>query len=229
MFFVAHEGKCFLFRKRKWACRAKANAFYFLKKLFWRGGISCGKVAIIFTVIFCLRGVVMKKFCISLCLILIIVMSAVIFQNSAERTEYLRIHIRANSNGYDDQSIKYLVKDLVVEYLTPIVKSASSFNDAIRLVESEKEVVNRLIDSFLAKNGFNYKSDISIKEEEFPTRVYDDLTLEAGVYEAVIINLGSGEGDNWWCVVYPPLCFCEDEVKYRSVIADFFKWLNQGG
>lgn len=171
----------------------------------------------------------MKKICISLALILIIVVSAVLLNGSAEKTEYLRIHIRADSNEKADQDIKYLVKDLVVEYLTPIIENAKSKQEAIDKIESSKSAVNGLIDRFLDENGFDYGSKISIKQEEFPTRVYNDITLEAGVYDAVIIELGSGKGDNWWCVVYPPLCFTEGEVKYRSVIADFFKRLKQGG
>ncbi len=171
----------------------------------------------------------MKKLGITFALILIIVLSAVIFKGSAEETEYLRIHVRANSNEKIDQDIKYQVKDLVVSYLTPIIENARSKEEAISVIENSKTAVNGLIDGFLKQNGFNYVSKISVKKEEFPTRVYGDLTLEAGVYDAVIIELGEGKGDNWWCVVFPPLCFTDKEVEYRSVIADFFKKLRQGG
>lgn len=171
----------------------------------------------------------MKKLGITFALILIIVLSAVSFKDSAEKTEYLRIHIRANSNEQADQNIKYMVKDLVVSYLTPVIENAKSKEEAMELIESSKTTVNGLIDQFLKENGFNYGSKISLKKEEFPTRVYGDLTLDAGVYDAVIIELGSGEGDNWWCVVFPPLCFTDGEVEYRSVIAEFFKKLRQGG
>lgn len=171
----------------------------------------------------------MKKLGITFALILIIVLSAVIFKGSAEETEYLRIHVRANSNEKIDQDIKYQVKDLVVSYLTPIIENAKSKDEAISVIENSKTAVNGLIDGFLRQNGFNYASKISVRKEEFPTRVYGDLTLEAGVYDAVIIELGAGKGDNWWCVVFPPLCFTDKEVEYRSVIADFFKKLRQGG
>lgn len=171
----------------------------------------------------------MKKLCISLSLILIIVVSAVILQGSAEKTEYLRIHIRANSNTEADQNIKYQIKDLVVAYLTPIIENATDKEDAISKIENEKVAVKRLIDRYLYENHFNYRSNIAIRKEQFPTRVYGDLTLPEGVYDAVIIELGSAEGNNWWCVVFPPLCFTEGEVKYRSVIADFFNRLKQGG
>lgn len=171
----------------------------------------------------------MKKICISLAFILIIVLSAILLKGSAEKTEYLRIHIRANSNEQVDQDIKYRVKDLVVNYLTPIIENATDKKDAIDRIQSSQSAVNGLIDRFLCDNGFSYGAKIELRKEEFPTRVYDDVTLYAGVYDAVIIELGNGTGDNWWCVVYPPLCFTEGEVKYRSVIADFFNRLKQGG
>lgn len=167
----------------------------------------------------------MKKLCITFGLILIIVLTEILLQGSGEKTEYLRIHIRANSNAQMDQDIKYKVKDLVVTYLTPIIKNARTKNEAIDKIKNAESAVNGLIDRFLYENGFNYKSNIKVKKENFPTRVYDDLVLEAGTYDAVIINLGSGSGDNWWCVVYPPLCFTEGEVTYRSLIADFLSKL----
>lgn len=171
----------------------------------------------------------MKKACISFGLILIIVLSAVLLTESADKTEYLRIHIRANSNSQIDQNIKYEVKDLVVSYLTPIIENAKSKDEAISIIESQKSAVNGLIDRFLSENGFSYEAKTEVRKEKFPTRAYGELVLEEGVYDAVIIELGSGNGDNWWCVVFPPLCFTEDRVTYYSVIAEFFKRLKQGG
>ena len=81
----------------------------------------------------------------------------------------------------------------------------------------------------LKKNGKNYVCTAQIKTEEFPTRVYEDLTLERGFYDALILNLGSGKGDNWWCVVYPPLCFVGEGTGYvyksklLAIINSFYK------
>ncbi len=166
----------------------------------------------------------MKKACISFLLISIILVLAVCGrakENENVHTEYLRIHIRANSNEAVDQNIKYLIKDKVVEYLTPIIASCDSKDEVISSINNNIDGINRLIDSFLQKNGFNYKSNTAIKQEYFPTRCYGDLALEAGVYDAVIVNLGSGKGDNWWCVVFPPLCFTDSKnVKYKSAILE---------
>ncbi|MGN0819260.1 MAG: stage II sporulation protein R [Christensenellaceae bacterium] len=166
----------------------------------------------------------MRKTCISFLLISIIIVLAVVgrAQEKPEtNTEYLRIHIRANSNDAVDQNVKYLVKDEIVEYLTPIIAGCDSKDEAISSIKQNVDAINRLIDSFLQKNGFNYKSSLAIRKEHFPTRCYGDLTLEEGDYDAVIVNLGSGKGDNWWCVVFPPLCFTDSKnVKYKSAIKE---------
>lgn len=140
---------------------------------------------------------------------------------SVSPREYLRIHVRANSNLECDQRIKYAVRDEVLSFLTPLVENLNSKQEAIEVLEKNKSAVKRLIDGFLVKNGYGYGSKIEVRNEKFPTRVYEGVTLQAGYYDALIIELGSGEGDNWWCVVYPPLCFTSGEnVKYRSKIYD---------
>ena len=78
----------------------------------------------------------------------------------------------------------------------------------------------------LARNGFDYAARAEVRTEEFPTRVYGDYTLPAGTYTALIVELGSGKGDNWWCVVYPPLCFAgssQGNVVYKSKIAEIIE------
>ena len=143
---------------------------------------------------------------------------------SQETTEYLRIHIRANSSNKSDQDVKYKVKDEVVEYLTPVIANSSSKAEVIRRIENQKDEIKTLIDDFLRKNGYAYSSTVGIKNEKFPTRVYEDTTLPEGYYDAIIINLGSGKGENWWCVVYPPLCFTGGkDVKYRSKILEIIE------
>lgn len=141
-------------------------------------------------------------------------------------SDYLRIHIRANSNSEIDQNIKYLIKDTIVEYMTPLLVDCVDKDDVINIINTYKNNIKQLIDNILQDNGFNYKSSLSIKNEFFPTRVYDDVTLKADYYDALIINLGSGEGDNWWCVMYPNLCFNEpNNVVYKSKIKEIIERL----
>ena len=168
----------------------------------------------------------MKKIGITFFCCCIILSLAFTFGCSPAKVEYLRIHIRANSNAVNDQSVKYEVRDAVVNYLTPIIENATSKEDAILKITNTQTAVKALIDGLLAKKGYKYKSKVSIKEELFPTRVYEGLTLEAGYYDAVIIELGEGSGDNWWCVVYPPLCFMgSEDITYRSKIWEIINGL----
>ena len=162
----------------------------------------------------------MKFRCITfLCCCIILLVS--ITSGCMGQTEYLRIHVRANSNSASDQQVKYLVRDEVVKYLSPLVVGCANKQQAIGVVKQNESAINGLIDALLVKNGFNYSSKVKVIEEFFPTRVYESVTLESGYYDAVIIELGSAKGENWWCVVYPPLCFLgEENVKYRSKIFD---------
>ena len=172
----------------------------------------------------------MKKVCISFLIIAIIVLSGIGLLSVQEQPhkEYLRIHIRANSNLKEDQQVKYIVKDKIVEYLTPYIAECDTKQKAENLLEKNLNGIEQVALSVLKANGFNYTVKASVKKEEFPTRVYDGVCLESGFYDALIIELGSGEGDNWWCVVYPPLCFTGEGrgYVYRSkildIINDFF-------
>lgn len=149
--------------------------------------------------------------------------------NAIDNQSYLRIHIRANSNSEEDQSVKYKVKSAIVDFITPYIVECQSKTDAINVVINTKSQMEQIADEILSENGFTYKSNVVIDEEFFPTRVYDGFVLESDFYDAIIINLGTGEGNNWWCVVYPPLCFKgeTENIIYKSkileIIENFFK------
>lgn len=170
----------------------------------------------------------MKNFCIVFVVLIIIIATVVCATAVAPaqaESEYLRIHVRANSNSDADQSVKYKVKDEVVKFITPYAAECVDKQTAMELVSSILEQIEEVCNRVLRQNGFLYTSKASVRREQFPTRVYDDVTLEAGMYDALIIDLGSGTGDNWWCVIYPPLCFTSatTDVKYRSAIYDIVK------
>ena len=171
----------------------------------------------------------MKKFSISFLVLSIIMLMVVGFLLPEENVnkEYLRIHVRANSNAEIDQSVKYEVKDEVVKYLTPFIAECDTKQKAEKMLNDNLPNIEAVADAVLSRRGFNYKSNAKIANEEFPTRVYGELVLDGGFYDALILELGSGTGDNWWCVVYPPLCFTGNGVKYEykskilQVIDDF--------
>lgn len=171
-----------------------------------------------------MRKSTIKRACISLGIIAIILLSVscacLSSDGNTENAEYLRIHVRANSNSEEDQRVKYLVKDGIVEAITPLVAEITSKEESVRVMTEQKERLEAIADGILSNNGFSYKCEIVVRNEKFPTRVYDGVTLKSGYYDALIVNLGKAEGDNWWCVVYPPLCFGNAKPVYRSKIAE---------
>ena len=132
--------------------------------------------------------------------------------------EYLRLHIRANSNTTEDQNIKYKVKNVVVDLLTPIVVGVKNKQELQEILLQNEKSIEQSVDIYLKENGFDYGCDMKINNEFFPTRSYQDVVLDADYYDALIINLGSGTGDNWWCVVYPPLCFVGDDINSKNIV-----------
>ena len=172
----------------------------------------------------------MKKFIAAGFILIALIAAAVYIGGSLDvpvraEADYLRIHVRANSNEQVDQSVKYIVKDEVVKFITPYAAQCVDKNTAIELIESILPEIEEVCDRTLKENGFDYASRAQVRAEQFPTRVYGDLTLEAGLYDALIIELGTGTGDNWWCVIYPPLCFTSgtQNVGYRSAIYEIIK------
>lgn len=144
-----------------------------------------------------------------------------------EEVEYLRIHIRANSNSQEDQNVKYKVKDAVVDALIPILADIDSFEEAKAVMSKNFDFIESEANKVLVENGFYYGCRAEINNEYFPTRVYDNLTLKEGYYDALILKLGSGEGNNWWCLVYPAFCFTNsqnsDNIVYISKIWEKLK------
>ncbi len=135
-----------------------------------------------------------------------------------EQTKYLRIHITSNSASPVDNSIKYEIKDLVCEYLTPLFLDCNNIEKAKDILAYNINNINRTINSYLKEKGFTYTSNAKLNNEYFPTRAYDTLVLDSGYYDALNISLGNGEGENWWCVLYPPMCLQKNtqNIEYKS-------------
>lgn len=172
----------------------------------------------------------MKKIAITLGLVL--VLGGIIIFGLTNKTEtnseYLRIHIRANSNSEIDQKVKYEVKDAVVETMIPLLSNCKTKEEAETVISNNFAKIEDSANKILKKRGFSYISKARLATEEFPTRSYDGVVLEQGFYDALILDLGTGEGNNWWCVVYPPLCFLQSNptgknVVYKSKLIEIIK------
>ncbi len=174
----------------------------------------------------------MKKAAVALIALAAVIVLIVVISsggNASGNDMFLRIHIRADDNSTEAQTVKYKVKQAVVEYLTPYLAYAESKDQAQSIIQSKLREIESVADKVLQANGFQYTSKASVRTEQFPTRTYDGLTLPSGVYDALILELGRGSGDNWWCVVYPPLCFVNGEsngtnsIVYRSKLLEIIQ------
>ncbi len=120
-----------------------------------------------------------------------------------------RLHVIANSDSKEDQDLKYKVRDSLLEYMNSICKDCSSKEEAISLVEKNKENFKKIAEDTIKSEGYSYTVNINIGNFEFPTKTYGDISLPAGFYDALRVEIGEAKGQNWWCVMFPPLCFVD--------------------
>lgn len=138
----------------------------------------------------------------------------------------VRLHVLANSDSPADQALKLRVRDAVLERATEVLKQSADRGEAEALLRNELPELERLAEQEVRANGYGYAVSVELTTTEFPTREYEGFTLPAGEYLALRILIGEGAGQNWWCVVFPPLCtaasaetaamaagFSEDEVS----------------
>ena len=120
-----------------------------------------------------------------------------------------RLHVIANSDSKEDQDLKYKVRDKVLEYMNEISMDCSSKEEVILLAKEHKEEFKKIAEDVIKENGYDYTVNISIGNFDFPTKTYGDISLPAGEYDALRIEIGEAKGQNWWCVMFPPLCFVD--------------------
>jgi stage II sporulation protein R len=167
-------------------------------------------------------GIGMKRFGMFLMVVLVCVM---IFGCSYKNNSVVRIHIRANSNSVCDQEVKLKVRDAIIDHITPMIVSCEDAHDVKYIISQNLLSIELVANQVLINNGFNYVSCATVRNEYFPSREYSGEVFPADYYDALIIELGEGVGDNWWCVAYPPLCFVGEDVgntsiKYKSKILE---------
>lgn len=145
---------------------------------------------------------------VALSLVLTLVFSIIGFGLKCDeiRSDVVRLHILANSDSEEDQHVKLIVRDALLNCGEKLFSGVADIKNAEEILISDKDKLLKIIDEILKSNGFDYTSQIYITEEYFSTRTYENFTLPAGRYAALKIVLGEGEGHNWWCVMFPPLC-----------------------
>lgn len=120
-----------------------------------------------------------------------------------------RLHVIANSNSKEDQNLKYLVRDELISYMNTLCSNVSSKEQAIAIANEHLDDFQKIANEVISKNGFNYSAKVQIGNFAFPTKTYGDISLPAGYYDALKVELGKAEGKNWWCVMFPSLCFID--------------------
>ena len=152
----------------------------------------------------------------------------------------LRFHVLANSDSEEDQALKLKVKEGVTGYLDQYLnEDGMTLDETKEIVEDKKEDVIVLAQEIIRENGYDYSVTAELTTDYFPVKSYGDVTLPAGEYEAFRIKIGEAEGKNWWCILYPPLCFVDASYGYvpdaskqkleKMLDADAYQTITDGG
>ena len=120
-----------------------------------------------------------------------------------------RLHVIANSDSNEDQNLKYIVRDKLLEYMNELCINCSTKEEAISIAQNNLNNFKELALQTIREEGFDYSVNVSIGNFEFPTKYYGDISLPAGYYDALKVEIGEAKGQNWWCVMFPPLCFTD--------------------
>jgi len=122
------------------------------------------------------------------------------------RQRVLRLHVLANSDSKEDQELKLKVRDRVVEVAAGLFDTARNESEALKLAEESLDSIEAAAQQCVYDEGYTYRVKAELVYMYFTTRRYDTVTLPAGVYDALRVTIGEGKGQNWWCVVFPPMC-----------------------
>jgi stage II sporulation protein R len=171
----------------------------------------------------------MKKLILGLSFVLTLVFIVEFFpyRESKVYSELIRLHILANSGSEEDIALKYEVRDAVLKESENIFIKCETSLEARETMEETGTRIEKIANSVLESKGKTYKAKAVWGKETYPERTYDHITLPAGEYYSLRILLGEGKGENWWCVLFPPLCIgasaAEDEMKSVGIEGDAFK------
>ena len=140
-----------------------------------------------------------------------------------------RLHVLANSDSAEDQALKLKVRDSLLNYMNDICSNCTTKEEAISLANENKKNFQQIAEQTISENGYNYPVKINIDNFYFPTKNYGDISLPAGFYDALRVEIGKAEGRNWWCVMFPSLCFVdvssgivpeESKEELQNVLSD---------
>lgn len=174
----------------------------------------------------------MKKMLVFLAIIIICLISV---KNNKEELitipkESIRIRIIANSNSLADQYEKNIIKNKIQIYLEDILKDSTSKQDTERIIKKNISSIEKEIETAIKELGSNTMYKINFGNNFFPQKEYKGITYESGFYDSLVITLGKGQGNNWWCVLFPPLCLIDEtdlnDKEYKLFITELIEKYN---
>jgi stage II sporulation protein R len=124
--------------------------------------------------------------------------------------DIIRFHVIANSDSAKDQALKLTVKDTLVESLKPYLNDTDTITQARTVISDKLTYLQEIAEETIQQNGYLYPVKITLEECYFPLKIYGEYSFPAGTYEALRVQIGTAEGKNWWCVMFPPLCFVDE-------------------
>jgi len=127
------------------------------------------------------------------------------------KEKLIRFHVIANSDTDEDQELKLKVRDAVIAYLQPKLENSKSIEESEAIIKDEYDNLEKISKKIISENGYDYSVKIGLQYSDFPAKQYSSVVLPAGKYKALKIIIGEGKGKNWWCVMFPPLCFVDEQ------------------
>ena len=153
-------------------------------------------------------------------LLMLLFLSNIQCTREIDTNSLIRIHVLASSNSDTDQQLKLKVKDDVIRYLQPALKQSDSLTESRRIILSSLPQIEQTALQTLQQNGCEDTITLQYGHFDFPVKYYGSFSLPAGNYEALRILIGEGKGRNWWCVLFPPLCFTDSNVSSSGKYTD---------
>ena len=140
--------------------------------------------------------------------------------------EAIRLRIVANSNSIKDQYIKKQVKENISKEIEAILKT-SSLEESREIIQNNIEKIEKVVKETLEELGYETKFNIKFGNNYFPKKIYKNVEYKEGEYESLVITIGEGKGDNWWCVLFPPICSLEEtdknEIEYSLYVKELIE------
>lgn len=132
----------------------------------------------------------------------------------------LRLHVLANSDSEEDQTLKLCVRDRLVALTDELVGQCDSLEQTVSVIDENLEKIRKCAEDEVRRRGYGYTVEVSLCKEEYPTRTYASLCFPSGEYTSLQVKIGEAQGQNWWCVLFPPLCL--DAAKKQKSDEDAF-------